>query len=132
MKRNLSPLQPLYLRKEENIYILYYIYIIKRKIYKKKKFSFFRYSPPPCFSVEKNKKFFVRVGSLLQPAIGGGWWYWDAANVPHILCTPQQRPLLTYSMLHFAVFSQYLQKYAKIKRFQPLLQLRYIIYHFSK
>lgn len=46
MKRNLSPLQPLYLRKEENIYILYYIiYIIKRKIYKKKKFGFFRIDP---------------------------------------------------------------------------------------
>ena len=71
MKRNLSPLQPLYLRKEENIYILYYIYIIKRKIYKKKKFSFFDTYHHLVF-VEKNKKFFVRVGSFLQPAIGGG------------------------------------------------------------
>lgn len=74
MKRKSFPPHPSILRKEENIYILYYIYIIKRKIYKKKKFSFFRYLPPPRF-LRKNKKFFVRVGSLLQPATGG-WVPW--------------------------------------------------------
>lgn len=41
MKRKSFPPHPSIFRKEENIYILYYIYIIKRKIYKKKKFVFF-------------------------------------------------------------------------------------------
>ena len=71
MKRKSFPPHPSILRKEENIYILYYIYIIKRKIYKKKKFVFFDTYYHLVFW-EKNKKFFVRVGSFLQPAIGGG------------------------------------------------------------
>lgn len=40
MKRKSFPPHPSILRKEENIYILYYIYIIKRKIYKKKNLVF--------------------------------------------------------------------------------------------
>ena len=72
MKRKSFPPHPSIFRKEENIYILYYIYIIKRKIYKKKKFSFFRIVPTSIFQ-EKNKKFFVRVGLPLRVAAGGGW-----------------------------------------------------------
>ena len=130
MKRKSFPPHPSILRKEENIYILYYIYIIKRKIYKKKKFSFFDTLHPPRFW-EKIKIF--REGRVV-PSTGyrGGWVYCDAANVIEILCTPQQRPLLIYSMLYFRVFRSTYQKYAKIKRFKPLLMLRYVIYHFSK
>ena len=93
MKRKSFPPHPSIFRKEENIYILYYIYIIKRKIYKKKKFSFFRIVPTSIFQ-EKNKKFFVRVGSLLQPATGGGGGTVMLQICLHILCTPQYRPLL--------------------------------------
>lgn len=71
MKRKSFPPHPSILRKEENIYILYYIYIIKRKIYKKKKFSFFDTLHYLVFR-EKNKKFFVEVGGVKKPAIGGG------------------------------------------------------------
>ena len=93
MKRKSFPPHPSIFRKEENIYILYYIYIIKRKIYKKKKFSFFRIVPTSIFQ-EKNKKFFVRVGSLLQPATGGGGREAPPWKLRPGGYTYQQRPLL--------------------------------------